>query len=199
MSTGLLLATRNNKKKIELQEILADLNIRIFNLEDISAIPEVEEDGQTFEENAIKKAIVTAKLSGFITLADDSGLEVDALGGRPGVYSARFAGNKANDRENNDKLLNLLKQVELAARTARFTCVIAIATPQGSVQTVRASCEGIIGFELHGRGGFGYDPLFIPNGFNKTFAELSAQEKHTISHRGKALKESRPILEDLFK
>lgn len=199
MPHDLLIATRNSKKKKELQEILGDLNIRLLTLDDIPEIPEVEEDGQTFEENAIKKASVTAVLSGYITLADDSGLVVDALGGDPGVYSARYAGVGSSDEDNNEKLLNMLATLKEQDRTARFICVIAICTPQGSINTVQGSCEGKILFSPSGQGGFGYDPLFIPEGFDKTFAELAAVEKNKISHRGKALQEAKPILEELFK
>lgn len=195
----LLLATRNHKKKRELQDILRDLDIELITLEDIDELPEVEEDGHTFEQNAFKKAKTTAILSGYITLADDSGLEVDALDGRPGVYSARFAGADATDEKNNHKLLNLLKDVEESSRTARFKCVIAIYSPQGKTAMVEGSCEGQIALKPSGQGGFGYDPLFIPHGFSQSFAELSPEEKHRISHRGKALQKAKPLIEDFFK
>lgn len=194
----LLLATRNNKKKQELQEILKDLKVEIVTLADIEPLPEVEEDGVTFEENAIKKASINASLSGLVTLADDSGLVVDALDGKPGVYSARFAGEDANDEKNNKKLMMLLKDVDLAQRTARFKCVIAICSPTGATKTVDGSCEGTIATEPSGHGGFGYDPLFIPQGYNQSFATLSSGEKNRISHRGKALQKAKPVIEEFL-
>ncbi|MGI5921570.1 MAG: XTP/dITP diphosphatase [Syntrophomonadaceae bacterium] len=194
MINKLLLATRNKHKKQELQEILSDLNLEIVTLEDIEPLPEVEEDGQTFTANAIKKARITASLSGMITLADDSGLVVDALDGKPGVYSARFAGEHATDEENNRKLLKMLKNVPEPQRTARFQCVIAISSPEGKIATVEGSCEGRIALKPSGQGGFGYDPLFIPAGEERSFAMLSAEQKNRISHRGKALKKAKPVI-----
>jgi len=199
MTQKLLIATRNHKKSKELQEILAGSGIQVLTLDDIAGMPEIVEDGQSFEENATKKAAVIAKLSGYTTLADDSGLEVDALNGAPGIYSARFAGENATDEENNQKLLKLLEDVAEPDRRARFVCVIAICQPDGTVRTVRGTCEGKIIFEPGGQGGFGYDPLFVPEGYSKTFAELSAEEKHRISHRGKALHAARPLLEEMVK
>ncbi|MEN6461012.1 MAG: XTP/dITP diphosphatase [Syntrophomonas sp.] len=198
MLNKLLLATRNNNKKQELQELLSDLKIEIVTLDDIEPLPEVEEDGVTFEENAIKKASVNASLSGLVTLADDSGLVVDALDGKPGVYSARFAGERANDEKNNQKLLMLLKDVQEAQRTARFKCVIAVCAPGGKTATVEGSCEGRIAMEPSGHAGFGYDPLFIPRNGEKSFAMLSAEEKNRISHRGKALQKAIPVIADFF-
>lgn len=198
MINKLLLATRNNHKKQELQELLRDLKIQIITLDDIEPLPEVEEDGETFTENAIKKATVNASLSGLVTLADDSGLAVDALDGKPGVYSARFAGEDATDERNNQKLLRLLKNVEEVRRTARFKCVIAICTPEGKTAAVEGSCEGRIAMEPSGHAGFGYDPLFIPQGEDKSFAMLSAEEKNRISHRGKALQKALPVIADFF-
>lgn len=198
MKRILLLATRNNGKKSEMQAILKDMNIEILNLEDIEDMPEVEEDGNSFEENAIKKAKTIASLSQYITLADDSGLVVDALGGQPGIYSARFAGPNANDEENNKKLMEALKAVEPGNRTASFECVIAICNPEGKTETVRGSWKGKIALSASGTGGFGYDPLFIPAGLNKTSAELSADEKNLISHRGQALCKAKSILNSFW-
>jgi len=198
MPQNLLIATRNQKKKRELQVILSAWNIKLLTLDDIEGMPEVEEDGATFSENALKKAQTIAQLSGCITLADDSGLVVDALGGAPGVFSARFAGVEANDKNNNLKLLNLMQNVPDEDRTARFICVIAVADPEGHVNTVQGVCEGKIGVTPKGQGGFGYDPLFIPSGFSKSFAELSDMEKNQISHRGKALQETKVLLERLL-
>jgi len=198
MAQQLLIATRNSKKKIELQTIVNAWDVKLLTMDDIEDMPEVEEDGATFVDNAIKKARTMAQRSGIITLADDSGLVVDALGGAPGVYSARFAGPKANDDDNNRKLLELMRDIAAENRTARFVCVIAIASPAGPVETVEGICEGKIRITAQGRGGFGYDPLFIPAGFNKTFAELTDSEKNQISHRGKALQEAQYILQRLI-
>jgi non-canonical purine NTP pyrophosphatase, rdgB/HAM1 family len=199
MTQNLLLATRNNKKKRELQIILGAWDINLLTLDEVAEIPEIEEDGTTFRENAIKKAVISAELSGCITLADDSGLIVDALGGAPGVYSARFAGPDASDDNNNRKLLGMLRNVPKDQRTARFVCVIAVASPDGRVQTVEGVCEGRIGTEHHGQGGFGYDPLFIPAGYLKTFAELTDTEKNMISHRGRALAAAKQLLQDFLR
>lgn len=196
MSQKLLIATRNQKKKKELQEILSGFDLQLLNLDDIPPLPEVEEDGLTFEENAIKKALTVARQSNMLTLADDSGLVVDALRGAPGVFSARYAGPEANDDRNNQKLLQEMQHVEDHQRTARFVCVIALASPQGKVETVMGSCEGTIGRTLHGAEGFGYDPLFIPEGYDKSFAELTPAIKNRISHRGIALNKIKPLLEE---
>jgi XTP/dITP diphosphohydrolase len=194
MALEILLATRNQKKKLELQELLDNPGIRILTLEDIDHIPEIIEDGCTFEENAVKKARETAALSGYTCLADDSGLVVDALEGKPGIYSARFAGPEASDHENNEKLLDLLKDIEVGNRTARFICFIAISTPGGEVESVYGTCEGRIALAPRGKGGFGYDPLFIPAGYEESFGELPASIKNAISHRAQALKKCQPIL-----
>ncbi len=195
MTQNLLIATRNNKKKKELQSILSTWDVKLLTLDDFEGMPEIEEDGTTFVENAIKKARVIAQLSGCITLADDSGLVVDALGGAPGVYSARFAGLDADDSDNNRKLLDMMKGIAQEQRTARFICVIAVVAPDGLVRTVQGVCEGRIETFGRGEGGFGYDPLFIPEGFQKTFAELGDDEKNRISHRGRALQEAQYLLQ----
>lgn len=194
MNKTLLLATRNQGKKQEMQMILEDMLLQIITLEDIEALPEVIEDGLTFAENARKKARQIALASGYITLADDSGLVVDALGGKPGIYSARFAGAGSDDHKNNEKLLSMLQDVETEQRTARFVCAIAISEPTGAASVVTGECEGVISKEGKGSGGFGYDPLFIPLGYNKSFAELTPEEKNAISHRAKALKKARELL-----
>lgn len=198
MLARLLIATRNQKKKKELQEILSGYNVQLLSLDEIPALPEVEEDGLTFEENAIKKALTTAQQSKLLTLADDSGLVVDALQGAPGVLSARYAGPEANDDKNNQKLLQAMQHVVDEQRTARFVCVIALASPQGEVKTVMGSCEGKIARFLYGEGGFGYDPLFIPAGFDKSFAELSPATKNRISHRGIAINKIKPLLDEFL-
>ncbi len=198
MNPGLLLATRNPKKKLELQQLLQDHNIDILTLDDIEGIPEIVEDGLSFAENAIKKAQETAALSGHTCLADDSGLVVDALEGKPGVFSARFAGEDSNDQKNNEKLLDMMQNVEENQRTARFICVIAVSSPVGEVQTVSGVCEGRIAFRPNGTGGFGYDPLFIPQGYDQSFGELSAQIKNSISHRARALQKCKPLLKQFL-
>jgi XTP/dITP diphosphohydrolase len=195
MKKKLLIASRNQKKKKELQQILRDLNFELLSLDDLPPLPEVEEDGATFAENAVKKAVTVAQQTGLLTLADDSGLSVDVLQGAPGVFSARYSGPEANDEKNNQKLLLALKDISDADRTARFVCVIALASPNGQVQTVEGSCEGRIDHILRGNAGFGYDPLFIPEGFEVSFAQLDPSIKNTISHRGKALEKIKPVLE----
>lgn len=198
MKRALLIATRNRHKLEELQEILADLNIELLSLNDVASIPEIIEDGKTFEDNAIKKAHETANLTGYLTLADDSGLMVDALQGAPGVYSARYSGPGATDEKNNQKLLAELKNISPDQRTAQFVCVIAVADPDGNVRTVEGVCKGSIAQEPAGSEGFGYDPLFIPEGFSRHFAQLSPDEKNAISHRGRALQKVKPLLTDLM-
>ncbi|HHV16803.1 MAG TPA: XTP/dITP diphosphatase [Gelria sp.] len=198
MTLKLLLASRNQHKIEELQQMLADLNIKVISLNDVSGAPVIEEDGQTFSENASKKARLTAMYTGFTCLADDSGLVVDALGGQPGIYSARFAGEEADDQKNNRKLLQMLQGLDAEKRQARFICVIAISDPRGNVCTVEGKCEGRIDYKERGTGGFGYDPLFIPDGYTRTFGEFSSEEKNRISHRGQALLKARTLLEQKF-
>ena len=184
---ALLLATRNRKKCEELQSLLADRDCKLLTVDAFDGdLPDVVEDGATFEANARKKAVTMAAASGLLTLADDSGLEVKALQGAPGVYSARYAGAPCSDARNNEKLLRALEGV--ADRAARFRCVIALATPEGGCATVEGICKGRIGLVMQGTHGFGYDPLFVPDGFTRSFAELSASEKQRISHRGIALR-----------
>jgi XTP/dITP diphosphohydrolase len=191
----LVLATRNKGKKREIVDLLSDLPFKILSLDDIPNAPEVVENGKTFRDNAIKKAVEIAKFTGRLTIADDSGIEVDALKGAPGVYSARFASPKATDSDNNDKLLELMKDVPDDLRGASYRCAIAVATPDGLVDVVEASCEGRIGRALKGFHGFGYDPLFVRLEYGKTFAELDPSIKNRISHRAKALERARLVLE----
>jgi len=193
----ILLATRNRHKIEELQQMLKDMNIEVLSLDDVSDVPVVEEDGDTFADNASKKARLTAIHTGYNCLADDSGLVVDALEGQPGVYSARFAGEEASDQKNNQKLLQMMSSFTGEKRRARFVCVIALSDPRGNVQTVEGLCEGHIAYAERGTGGFGYDPLFIPEGYTKTFAELAPEEKNRISHRGQALLKAKKLLEKL--
>lgn len=191
-----VIATKNQNKIEEIKQILKDTEFRVISSNELKDLPDVVEDGLTFEENARKKALSIAKLTGRLTLADDSGLEVDALNKRPGVYSARYAGEDATPQENNKKLLKELKNVPVKKRTARFVCVIAIARPSGKVSIAEGKCEGMIAKELRGQEGFGYDPLFIIPEHNKTFAELGSDVKNQISHRAIALKKATEILTD---
>ena len=183
----IVLATRNQGKLKEFQEILKNFPVEIKSLQDFGPIPEVVEDGRTFDDNAYKKASFTAKVLGIPAIADDSGLVVEALDGAPGVYSARYAGENATDQDNIQKLLKELEGK--TNRRAAFECVISIAVPSGPALTYEGRCEGEIISEPRGEGGFGYDPVFYYPEFGKTFAEADMAEKNSISHRGKALAE----------
>lgn len=189
MPVNLVIATRNKGKTSEIKSLLSGFPVTIRNLDDFGPIPEIEEDGETFEENAYKKASFAAKVLGFPALADDSGLTVRALGGAPGVYSARYAGENATDEQRCLKLLEEMKGQ--ADREAAFECVISIATPGGAALTYEARCEGLIAENPAGSNGFGYDPIFYHPPLKKTFAELTREEKNRVSHRGKALQEVR--------
>ena len=199
----LVLATKNPGKVVEIEDILRSLPIEIVAISAYKDIPEIEENGETFEDNAAHKALATAKATGEVALADDSGLEVDALHGAPGVRSARFAGEdlprgRERDRANYEKLLSLLKDVEDAERTARFRCVVAIADPYGKVRMSEGVCEGKIAFAPDGCGGFGYDPVFVPFGHTRSFAALPQDVKNAMSHRASALKAALPLIEEFF-
>lgn len=197
-SRRLVVATRNGGKLLEVTSFLSDLGLEFLSLRDFPDFPPVLEDGSTFWENAEKKARAAAQYTNLPALADDSGLEVDYLGGAPGVLSARFAGREGDDEANNAKLLRLLKGVPLKDRTARFRCVLAVVTPAGGVIAVEGTIEGYIATEPRGSGGFGYDPLFVIPEYNCTMAELDLTEKNRISHRGKALAKLRERLETIF-
>ena len=198
----LVVATNNPHKVREITIILRGLpsseakgqNCEILSLKDFPGAPIVIEDGDTFEENAVKKASIIARHTGLLTLADDSGLEVDALDGEPGVRSARFAGENATDEDRNRKLLNLLKDVPESKRSARFKCAMALSNPQGDTDVVLGVCEGSIAFEPRGDTGFGYDPVFLVPGYGKTFAELGPDIKNSISHRAIALEKIKKSL-----
>jgi len=190
----LLLATRNKDKLKELRVLLKDLPLEVVSAGDVRGLPEVEEDAPTVRDNAAKKAVEMARASKKLTLADDTGLEVDALDGAPGVRSARFAGDKATYHENNKELLRHLDGVPMDKRTARFRCVVAIADEQGLYECVEGICNGVIIEAERGGGGFGYDPLFIPDGQTRTFGELSPDVKNRISHRAKALEKAWAVL-----
>jgi XTP/dITP diphosphohydrolase len=187
--TPLVIATRNRGKIAEIRDLLRDFPVEIKDLEDFGQIPAVEEDGENFEENAYKKAGFVSRVLGVPAIADDSGLVVASLGGAPGVHSARYAGENATDIQRCEKLLGQMKGC--ADRQAAFECAISIAVPTGAALTYEARCEGVITEEPAGENGFGYDPVFFFPALEKTFAELSRQEKNRVSHRGKALQELR--------
>jgi len=184
----LLLGTYNTGKLREIQTILVDIPWRIRSLREFADIGVATENGDTYAANAIAKAQFYARATGLCALADDSGLEVEALGGAPGVFSARYAGAGASDADRRKLLLSELADVPSEKRKARFVCVVAIAAPDGSMlNTSEGVCNGMIAFEPRGEGGFGYDPLFVPDGFEQTFAELADSIKNRISHRARAL------------
>jgi len=185
----IVIATRNQGKTAEIRDLLKGFPILIKNLDEFGPIPEVEEDGETFEENAYKKASFTARILGVPALADDSGLLIDALDGAPGVHSARFAGPDATDQERCRKLLKAMQNKN--NREAAFACVISIAVPTGPALTYEGECHGVLAREPQGENGFGYDPIFYFPPLEKTFAQLTRAEKSRVSHRGKALGELR--------
>ena len=200
----LILASNNKKKIKEMKEILRELDIEVKSLENESIDIDVVEDGKTFEENAKKKAkeiyefLLKRGDKNFIVLADDSGLAVDYLNGEPGIYSARYAGEHGNDIKNNEKLLDNLRGVHKENRGAKFICQLAMFTDQGEYFKVTGDVKGCIVEEVHGEGGFGYDPLFFYEPLNRTFAQLTSDEKNEISHRGVALKELKEIIRKLL-
>jgi len=193
----IVLATRNKGKTREFRELLNHPSIEIRNLDDFGPIPEVIEDGDTFDDNAYKKASFTARILGYPALADDSGLCVDALDGAPGVISARYAGENATDAENVKKMLDAVKAEK--NRNAAFKCVISIAVPGGAALTYEGDCKGIIIDKPAGDNGFGYDPVFFYPDLNKTFAQLTIEEKGRVSHRGKALQEVAREMDKIIK
>ncbi len=193
----LLIATHNRGKLVEYQELLAGLPFELVTLDDVGIVIDVEENGDTFAENARQKAAAYATRSGLLTLADDSGLEVDALGGEPGVYSKRYAGENATDAERVNFLLLKMRDVPVEARVARFRCAIAIASPGGPVVETDGTVEGEIAFVPRGTNGFGYDPIFFFPKLGLTLAELPATEKNKISHRARASAGARRLLESM--
>lgn len=190
----IIFATGNEGKMREIREILSDLDVEVLSMKEAGIKADIVEDGTTFEENAVIKAKTICELCGEITLADDSGLEIDYLNKEPGVYSARYMGEDTSYRIKNANLIERLEGVPDEKRTARFVCAVAAAFPDGSVKTVRETMEGRIGYEERGVNGFGYDPIFFLPEYGCTSAELSMEEKNKISHRGKAL---RAIKEEL--
>lgn len=199
MSLEIVIATRNRKKIEEIGRMLQGIQARLYSLEDFPGCPEIEEDADTFEGNAVKKEAAVASYAKKPAIADDSGLEVYALNGAPGVFSARYAGKGADDRKNLEKVLSEMEGIEDAKRGARFACVIALVLPDGRLETFKGIVEGIIGREPRGFNGFGYDPVFYPQGFDRTFAEMKDEEKDKLSHRGAALKKLREYLSAIFK
>ncbi len=205
----IVVASKNKSKIKEIRNclfdiFLASMAIEVVSMDEYPGILEIIEDGQTFEENAIKKAVVVAEYTGEIALSDDSGLVVDCLNGEPGVLSARFGGENLDDKGRNQLLLERINREKgekgeknacnQSLKTARFVCALAIATPEGVVETVQGSCEGIIADAPRGEHGFGYDPVFIPDGYTSTFAELGIEVKNKLSHRAKALEKARDVL-----
>jgi XTP/dITP diphosphohydrolase len=198
-TSSLLLATQNRGKLLEFKDMLSMVPVHLWSLQDFPNLVEVEEVGRSFKENAILKAKGYAAQTGLVTLADDSGLEVNALGGAPGVLSARYAGDLASDAERINKLLTELSLRKDADRRARFVCVIAIFDSRTSkIVTFNGTCEGRIASEPHGKNGFGYDPVFIPDGYSESFGSLSTAIKQQISHRSHALRAAGAFLRDLI-
>lgn len=192
----LIIATGNAHKVEEFELLLKDLDFNVCSAKVCGGMPEVDENGSTFAANAQLKAEALRKLApmGAWVMADDSGLEVDALEGAPGIYSARYAGEDASDHDNLVKLLDALKNVPKEKRTARFRCVLCVIDPEGHTTHYDGSCEGRLEFEVHGDGGFGYDPIFVPVGYSESFAQLGDEVKSQLSHRAKAVEWMRTIV-----
>jgi len=191
----LVVATKNKKKLSEIKAILKGLDLKLLSLDTYKNVPLVVENGRTFQENAIKKAVKLARFTGQFCLGEDSGLCVDVLNGAPGIYSARFSGRDKSDIKNNLKLLRLLKDAPAAKRKARYVCAVALADKRGLIGVVEGDCFGLIAFEPKGSAGFGYDPLFYIPKHKKTFAQLGEKTKHKMSHRYHALKKAKRIIE----
>ncbi|MFH1380600.1 MAG: RdgB/HAM1 family non-canonical purine NTP pyrophosphatase [Candidatus Omnitrophota bacterium] len=191
----LTIATTNENKKRELKRLLCNANVKVLTIADWKIHPpNIVEDGKTFRQNAVKKALTFSTLLGGLVLADDSGIMVNAIFGRPGVRSARFARAKATDKENNLKLLKLMEKIPQKNRQATFVCVVALAENGKLLGTAEGECKGTIGFKPEGKNGFGYDPLFTPRGKTRTFAQYEETFKNKISHRGVALKKAKSII-----
>ncbi len=186
--TKIIFATKNKGKIKEINAIMSDMNVEVISMEEAGINVDVVEDGTTFQENAIKKAREIMEISGLITMADDSGLEIDYLDKAPGVYSARYMGEDTPYDIKNSKILDIMKDVPEEKRTARFVSVIATAIPGGKIITTKGTIEGIIGHEIKGENGFGYDPIFFVPEYGMTTAEMAPEQKNSISHRGKALR-----------
>ena len=195
MKREIVIATRNAKKFKEIKRLFRGSGLKVLSLNKFSNIPDVVEDGKRFEDNAVKKALTVSSHTERLVLADDSGLEVHSLGGEPGVFSARYAGPKKDDRRNNLKLLRVLKNKSLKKRKARFRCAAAIADKGRLIKAVEGISKGRIGIRMEGKTGFGYDPVFIPNGYKKTFAALGPRIKDRLSHRAKAVRKAKRFIE----
>ncbi len=193
-----VIATRNPGKFREIKAILSSLPLKFLSLEDFPDLPEVVEDGATFAENAGKKARTIADFTGRLAIADDSGLVVDALQGRPGVFSSRYAGENATDRERCQKLLEEMASIPEGKRQARFMCAMAVALPRGRMEVVEGECRGRVTSAPRGKRGFGYDPIFFVPQFGKTMAELEPEEKNRISHRARALEKLKVLLPEFL-
>ena len=190
-----IIIASNNKGKIrEIRAIIGEQAIELLDLKDIGFTDEITEDGYSIKENAVKKGLSVMKAVGELTIADDSGLEVDAIDGQPGVLSARFSGEGATDESNNRKLLELLSNIPMEKRGAQFRCVMALIYPNGRILTAEGICRGRIAYKPIGDKGFGYDPIFIPNGYDKTFSQLGSHVKNQISHRAIALYKMKGIM-----
>jgi XTP/dITP diphosphohydrolase len=190
-----IIIASNNKGKIkEIRAIIGEQDIELLDLKDIGFTDEITEDGYSIKENAVKKGLSVMKAVGELTIADDSGLEVDAIDGQPGVLSARFSGEGATDESNNRKLLELLSNIPMEKRGAQFRCVMALIYPNGRILTAEGICRGRIAYKPIGDKGFGYDPIFIPNGYDKTFSQLGSHVKNQISHRAIALDKMKGIM-----
>lgn len=194
MKQRLIFATGNEGKMKEVREILADTGYEILSMKEAGIDLEIVENGTTFEENAIIKAKAVMEASGELTLADDSGLEIDAFGGEPGIYSARYLGEATSYVEKNQVILDRMGDIPEEKRSARFVCAIAAAFPNGQTRTTRGTMEGIIGYEAKGGNGFGYDPIFYLPELGKYSAQLSSEEKNKLSHRGEALRKMKEVL-----
>jgi XTP/dITP diphosphohydrolase len=191
----LVIATKNKKKLKEIKDIWKGLEFKVGSLEDYPKAPRIIENGRTFKENAVKKAVKIARFTRTLTLGEDSGLCVDVLKGKPGVYSSRFAGKNKSDQQNNLKVLRLLEGLPFKKRGAHYICAVALADQEGLVGVVEGRCDGIIGFQVQGHCGFGYDPLFLLPKYKKTFGQLGERIKHKISHRFRALKKAKELLQ----
>lgn len=191
----LVVATKNKKKLQELKDLLREFDITVTSIEQYPKAPRIIENGKTFKANAVKKALTIARFTGKLALGEDSGLCVDYLGGKPGIYSARFAGPDKSDEKNNAKLLRLLKDVPVSKRKAGYVCAVAVADAHGLIGVVEGSCRGYIACEPKGTTGFGYDPLFVWPKHKKTFAELGEAVKHTLSHRFRALVKAKKLIQ----
>ena len=198
MSVQLVLATRNAKKLAELDRLLAGagLDVEILGSDAFGDLPEIEETGSTFAENSLIKARAVSTHTGLIAIADDSGLCVDALDGQPGIYSARWAGQGATDESNLDLVLEQIRDIEPARRTAHFACAAALVLPSGEEYVVQGQVNGVLLTQRRGVGGFGYDPIFLPDGFDITTAEMTSEQKDAISHRGQAMRALVPVIQE---